>query len=145
MPVSSADSESFTRGLENSPVTSKSTSVSLLNAMMVPIGKWADTFIELWFSISVAVGSIWKPKVLRGPDAINFITDREYNGFVNPRGLRAWVGWGTGAGWQSTTLEKPPPVVRVSWVCTRLLNFLIYVTNYTFQKFQLPSCLVFRM
>ena len=70
---------------------------------------------------------------------------REYNGFVNPRGLRARVGWGTGAGWQSTTLENPPPVVRVSWVCTRLLNFLIYITNYTFQKFQLPSCLVFCM
>ena len=70
---------------------------------------------------------------------------RGYDGFVNPRGLRAQVGWGTGVGWQSTTLEKPLPVVRVSRVCTRLLNFLIYVTNYTFQKFQLPSRLVFHM
>ena len=43
---------------------------------------------------------------------------REYNGFVNPCGLRAQVGWGTGVGWQSTTREKPPPVVRVSQVCT---------------------------
>ena len=32
---------------------------------------------------------------------------REYDG------LRAWVGMGTGTGWQITTPEKPAPVARV--------------------------------
>ena len=73
---------------------------------------------------------IW-PKNRTGPDfqtlaGRNLVGIREYDGFVNLHGLRARVGWGTGAGWQSTTLEKPPPVVKVSQVCTLLLNLLIY-------------------
>jgi hypothetical protein len=42
---------------------------------MVPIGKRANTSIELSFSTLVAVGSILKPKVLRGPDAFDFNVD----------------------------------------------------------------------
>jgi hypothetical protein len=35
---------------------------------------------------------------------------RDCYGFVNPRGLRVWVGRGAGAGWNFTTLRKPAPV-----------------------------------
>ena len=49
----------------------------------------------------------WKSVMATETAPLFIATCREYDGFVNPRRLRARVGWGMGVGWQNTTHEKP--------------------------------------